>query len=432
MGTEPTVGPLQQGLFRPESLRARELSWLGRPALALDLSATFTSIAAVALAAAAAALIIFGAYTRRVELQGAVLPDTGLVAISAPEYGQVVSLAVHEGDKVERNALLYTLNLDTATKDGATQQQITNALTAQRRTLDQQIESRRRIGSAKDAALRRQLANLRAQDEQFLRQITLQQKFVQRMYDDFTTLQPLARSHDVSRKELSAREQIWMQAQTGLQQLRDSELRVQGEIGDAQFALDTNDITTRNDVDTLRTKINDVDQSLARSEARRGIEIRAPAAGVVTAILARRGQVIAQGTPMLSIVPQHDRMQAQLLAPSSAIGFVHPGARVLLRYSGFPYQKYGQHHGRVIDVSHVALRQAEVQDLLAGASPSRQAGSWYRITVQPDHDHVMVDGQEQALPAGMQVQASVLLDRRPLYQWIVEPLYGVARAARGQ
>lgn len=426
------MSSLQQGLFRPESLRARETAWLGRPGLALDLSATFTSIGAVALAAATAALIAFGTYTRRVELQGAVMPDTGLVAISAPEHGQVVALSVHEGDNVQKNALLYTLNLDTATKDGATQQQITDALAAQRATFIQQIASRQRIGTAKNEALRRKLANLRAQDEQFVQQITLQQTFVRRMYDEYAILQPLIQSHNVPLNEVSAREQAWMQAQSSLQQLKDSELRVQAEIGNAQFDLDTNDIDARNDIDTLRTKINDVDQALARSEAHRVIEIRAPAAGVVTAILAQPGQLIAQGGPMLSIVPQHDHMQAQLLAPSSAIGFIHAGARVLLRYSAFPYQKYGQYHGRVADVSHVALRPAEVQDLLAGASPNKQAGSWYRITVQPDRDHVIIDGQEQGLPAGMQVQAVVLLDRRPLYQWIVEPLYGLARAAHGQ
>jgi hypothetical protein len=32
----------------------------------------------------------------------------------------------------------------------------------------------------------------------------------------------------------------------------------------------------------------------------------------------------------------------------------------------------------------------------------------------------------------MQVQAYALLDRRPLYQWILAPLYDLARATRGQ
>jgi hypothetical protein len=31
----------------------------------------------------------------------------------------------------------------------------------------------------------------------------------------------------------------------------------------------------------------------------------------------------------------------------------------------------------------------------------------------------------------MHVQAYALLDRRPLYQWILQPLYDIGRAARG-
>ena len=74
----------QRGLFRQQSLRARELAWQGRPALPLGLPAAFTTFASIALAAATAALVTFGSYARRVDLQGTVLPNTGLITISAP------------------------------------------------------------------------------------------------------------------------------------------------------------------------------------------------------------------------------------------------------------------------------------------------------------------------------------------------------------
>ena len=57
---------------------------------------------------------------------------------------------------------------------------------------------------------------------------------------------------------------------------------------------------------------------------------------------------------MLKIVPEHEPMQAELLAPSSAVGFIHPGGRVLLRYSAFPYQKFGEYWGTVMSVSRRA------------------------------------------------------------------------------
>ena len=171
--------------------------------------------------------------------------------------------------------------------------------------------------------------------------------------------------------------------------------------------------------------------STANSEARRSIEIRAPEAGVVTAIVGHPGQVVGTGSPMLKIVPEHATMRAELLAPSSAIGFIHEGRRVLLRYSAFPYQKFGQYWGTLVSISQAALRSDEVESLRAGAPPLKQTGPFYRVIVDPDSQFVNIYGEERTLPASMHVQAYALLDRRPLYQWILQPLYDIARAAHG-
>src|SRR5437763_10255218 len=119
----------QQRLFRLESLQARALEWQGRPVLALGRPVAFTTLTCVVLVAAMAALITFGSYTRRVDIEGTILPSSGLVAISSPSSGWIAALAVQEGQAVEKGAWLYILDLDTATKDGDTQRQIINAQT---------------------------------------------------------------------------------------------------------------------------------------------------------------------------------------------------------------------------------------------------------------------------------------------------------------
>jgi membrane fusion protein len=151
----------------------------------------------------------------------------------------------------------------------------------------------------------------------------------------------------------------------------------------------------------------------------------------VTAIIGQPGQAVGAGSPMLKIVPEHASMQAHLLAPSSAIGFIQEREHVLLRYSAFPYQKFGEFGGTVVSVSHAALSTEEVQGLLSGAPPISQAGPFYRVIVEPDDQSVDIYGEARALTASMQVQAYALLDRRPLYQWILSPLYDLARAAHG-
>jgi membrane fusion protein len=231
--------------------------------------------------------------------------------------------------------------------------------------------------------------------------------------------------------ELSARQAAWVQAVGRLQDLENSEVRLQGELKDAQHQLSTTAQTRSDEIDTLKNKILEINEKLANSEAHSLIEIRAPEDGVVTAILAHPGQMIVTGTPMLKIVPQHTAMQAELLAPSSAVGFIRKGGRVLLRYSAFPYQKFGEYWGTIVSVSRTTMNAQEVKNLLAGEAPSKQSGPFYRIVVEPDSQRVSIYGEEQTLPAGMQVHATALLDRRQLYEWVLEPLYDIGRATHG-
>ena len=424
-------------------MRARELAWQGRPALALGLPAAFTSLTSVALVAAMAALITFGSYARRVDMEGTILPSAGLISISSPSSGWIAALAVEEGKVVERGAWLYTLNLDTATKDGGTQQQIIIAQTAARETLTQQIDRKTRMSEETQRDLQQKIENLKAQIDQLGDQIRMQQGFFKIINKEYNLFLTLIERRQASLNEMASRQQAWMQSQSKLQELESSKLRLRGELNDAQYQLGTIAITTADEIDALKTKILDIDEKLANSEAHRSIEVQAPEPGVVTAIVGHPGQVVSMGSPMLKIVPRNAAMHAELLAPSSAVGFIHEGEHVLLRYSAFPYQKFGEYWGTVATVSDAALTPEEVQNLLAGpqstkqgllagAMPTKQIGPFYRVIVKPDSQFVSVYGEERKLKASMQVQAYALLDRRPLYQWIIQPIYYIGRAARGR
>jgi membrane fusion protein len=190
-------------------------------------------------------------------------------------------------------------------------------------------------------------------------------------------------------------------------------------------------ITTNDEIDALKARVFEIDEKLASGEAHRSVVIPSPAAGKVTAITARPGQLVSAGASMLKIIPEHTSMQAHLLAPSSAIGFIRQGHRVLLRYSAFPYQRFGEFPGAVTTVSDAALGADEVESLLAGATPAKQTAPFYRVVVEPENQVLNILGEHHRLPASMQVQAYVLLDRRPLYQWIFQPVFDLVRATHG-
>ncbi len=412
-------------LFRPESLRDQQMAWLGRHTLALGLPVTLSSFASFIVAAAAVALLTFGTYARRVELYGIVLPTSGLIQVSSPSSGWIEAIKVQDGEAVTNGTPLYMVNTDTTTSNGSTQQQILQALDAQRTMLFSQIARKEKIQLQQNAELQSKSENLQAQIRQTGIQIAMKEGFVREVtknYADFNRFQASGISNLMA---TLAQQQNWMRAKEELEELKSRELRLHADLIEIQFQQSTLDLQIGNEIGGMRSKIFDLDQQVANNEPRRSIEIRAPGAGIITAIACHPGQMTTSGMRMLTIVPSQEKLQAELLTPSTSIGFIHPGQRVLLRYTAFPYQKFGQYWGTVTEVSHAALQPNELNLLVPSLPLLDQSKTFYRAIIALDRQDVTVYGRPEPLKASMQVEAHVLLERRPIYQWILEPLYGL-------
>ena len=122
------------------------------------------------------------------------------------------------------------------------------------------------------------------------------------------------------------------------------------------------------------------------------------------------------------MLPGDGALEAELLVPSRAVGFVDPGDQVMLRYRAYPYQKFGHHRGRVARVSRSALTVAE---LAARQGVADDGESYYRIVVQLERQSVLAYGRDERLQPGMVVDAEILGERRSLIEWVFEPLYSL-------
>jgi membrane fusion protein len=93
----------------------------------------------------------------------------------------------------------------------------------------------------------------------------------------------------------------------------------------------------------------------------------------------------------------------------------------MLRYRAYPYQKFGQQYGEVVRISRSALSPAEAAVVLGHASEL----PLYSVVVALDRQSIDAYGKVEALKPGMALDADILLDRRSLWQWMFEPLYGM-------
>ena len=414
-------------LFRPESIQGQQQAWLGSIQLIRPVSLAVLTTGALLAVVLVGTLLVEARYTRKAHIAGYLVPDKGVLRVASPQSGTVLERRVSEGQTVAQGDVLFVLSTDRATLGADTQATVQNQLGERERSLQaaarQQtiLEQAQRSGLDKQIdALRREMAQLDVEAELQNQRLSLAQQAQARVEalraDNFISqAQVQARSEEVlnvkAQIQAVARQRVAKQREVEALDAQRRELPLRGQSQQGEIGRDLARLA----------------QEVAENEARRQVVIRAPQGGVITAVLGEVGQTVQANAALLSLLPQGAKLQAQLFAPSSAIGFLKSDQTVQLRYQAFPYQKFGHHEARVLLVSRTPLQSADLAALPLPESVKTNAAAqpMYRITVALNEQTVRAYGQEQALAAGMQIDADVLLDRRRLIEWIFEPLLSV-------
>lgn len=424
-------------LFRSEAVAARQTQWLGTVTLAPRASFRMFTIVGLLAAAAVVALLFFGQFTRTARISGWLLPQDGVVRVQAPRPGVVASVAVKEGDTVHRGDRLLTLSDELqSARFGATQAQVSQRLGERRASMSEERSQQRRLYAQQDRALADRVAVLRSEEEQIEREIGLARQRVEIAARAAELNGQLHADGFISELRLQQAQSELLEQRARLSAAERSRLASRRERMNLESERADLPLKLGRETALLDRGIAELEQERAEAEARREIVVLAPHDGTVTAIHAVQGAKADAGSPLLSIVPQSARLEAHLYAPSRAIGFVRAGQQVQLRYQAFPYQRFGHYEGVVAAVSRTGLSPAELPAQLAaltsvtGAAAGASAEPVYRITVSLASQSVAANGAAVPLQPGMTLEADVALERRRLFEWILDPLFAVTGGQR--
>ena len=415
-------------LFRPEVVQARRQDWLGRISLAQPMPVWVGAMFALLAAGAVACLLLFGEYAHRSRVGGQLVPDLGVSTVVAPTSGMVGRMTVEEGASVARDQALVRIDLPRVAASGA------DAHTVIGRGLDDRDSSSAQLAQAQLAQLavqeqgqRRQLAMLRTELGQVRAGIATRDAQVRLGRETADRYREVAASGYVSVVQVRQQEQAMLEMLNARQVLERQATALAREIAGLEQALAGLPAQREAIEATARREHALLAQERYRHEADGGVLVKAPLAGLVAHRFVEPGQAVQAGQPLLSLLPEGARLQAQLQVPSRAIGFIRPGDRVRLRYQAYPFQKFGHQGGRVARISRSAVPP------VAGAPSSEPH---YRILVALDRQDVLAYGRPEPLRPGMLLEADILGERRKLHEWLLEPLYslrgrdGVAAAGR--
>lgn len=425
---------LDQPLFRQEAIAEQTTQWLGTVLLAPSISHKLFALFAIIAAATILGFLFYGDYTRKERIQGWLVPDQGLIQIFAPQASVITELKVEDGDDVAKGEPLLVLSTELRSETvGATLEEVTSRLRSRRDSLIYERGRKQVIYRQSIMSIANRLAALDVEKSHRSKEIVVQRQRVE-----------LADANVERLKELRERGLIagqrWQQVEDerldNLSRLEALE-RERAEADQQWLTLkaEENSLPLNHQIELAKIDrdIATLEQEIAEAEARRRIVIPAPEAGTVTSIQAKRGGTAQPSVPLLGIIPKGSELQAQLYIPSRARGFIRTGQRVLLRYHAFPYQKFGHHEGTIAKIARSAIMPDELTRQLPGStdtSASSAPGPVYPVTVNLKRQTALAYGEPVPLQPGMQLEADVHIETRPLFEWVLEPLFTLT--GRGQ
>jgi HlyD family secretion protein/hemolysin D len=187
-----------------------------------------------------------------------------------------------------------------------------------------------------------------------------------------------------------------------------------------------------NDLAKAKERASAAEEALAKATRRAQLQtLRAPINGTVQQLhLTAVGAVVTPAQQLLSVVPDHDRVEIEAVLENRDVGFVKIGQKVEIKVDAFPFTRYGLLEGRVRaidrDAEAIPVSQSDAHgtERLADEIDRVEASERLRYTVRIaiESGSLNVDGRAATLLPGMSVKAEVITGQRRIIDFLMAPL----------
>ena len=421
--TSDTPAPIP--LFRQEVIDFQQNErQFGQVGLLQPISITIMTWFITAFVALGISLLLISPYSRKATVEGYLKTASGTAKIFALQRGTITNVHVIEGEDVKKGQPLLTIDTAQISSTGEdVNVVILDTLMNQRDQLNRQIAGEEQRMASEQERLTLLIQGRNDEITQIKAQIPLQENRISLSESLVASIAQLVRKGVATDVEYKRRQAEALDQKQGLNSQRQQLAAKQNELTDNQYSLSQLPIVTAGKIQLLRNDLSTIEQRIAEINGRRAFVIRAPMAGRVTALQASVGKVAEINQLQLEIVPSDSTLRAELFVPSRAIGFVRVGQRVGIRYAAFPYENFGRYAGTIVEISKNILTSSD-----SPSAPIELKQPAYRITATLDRQDIDAYGNRMPLQAGMLLEGDIILDRRSLMRWVLDPLLSV----RGQ
>lgn len=406
-------------LFRPEALETNRQRLFGEINLAQPRHLMFWSFAFGVLLVLLLGFLLFTDLHRKEKVVGTLAPSGGLLHITADRSGTVAGIYVSQNEEVDNQTPLIAIeNPQEFGINRSLQHSLETQLRARLDYVSRALSDHQRLTQQELANNRMHLAELKAEQAVLKQQKHIVGQRIGLQTMRLSALKSLSQDKHLSRFELTNTEDSLL----GLQQLEaeisqkilasQHQQRMVADNGDAipvKHELNVNELAAERA--RLKQRLAEV-----KASTRKLILARQPA--TITSLQVVVGQQVSVGDNLLSLVPQNSTLVAELYFPTRSAGMVAVGDKANLRLDAFPYQKFGQIEGEIIQVDRTLFR--------SGRNQTQTLEPAYRVRASLAEQTLLYKSLTYPLKPGMMLEADVLLEERRLFDWLVEPLLGMS------
>ena len=337
-------------------------------------------------------------------------PMRGTDPVRTLHDGIVAKVNIEDAQTVAAGAVLFVVASEPVGDRMAERQTMDARLSGGRNRLDnerQKYENQQRADGQERGRLEQHLANLEKQLTVKQRQFALSQDIAARQQRSFDA--GVGTWMDASRQKLEA-DRLAVE----LEQMRNDSTdsrnaleRLTFEMASRRAAFSEVERGIGEDMSAYRLRKGVLDQDRAREG--NAISVETPCAGTIVKLHIRSpAAVVHEGDLLAEVACSDEKLEAELMLPERGMALVRTGQPVKLLYDAFPYERYGAHYG--------TLRW------LSPSSTSEAGGTAFRALADIESATVGVEGLRRPVLPGMTGRAAVIVGRRSLVSYAVEPL----------
>jgi len=391
----------QVGLLQPLSIKV--MTWFITVAITLIISFLF-----------------LGQYSRKETVMGYLTPTSGTSKVFVPQLGTIRTIHVKEGQQVREGETLLTIDTNQIAANGVdVNVTMLDTLRSQKDLLTGQIAAEEQRTKSERERLTTMINGVEIEISQLEAQLKIQGERIRVEENFVASAAALKKEGYMADADFKRRQVVFLEQKQNLISLNQQLAARQNQLTESRYSLQQLPTVMAGKIQSLRSELATTEQRIAEISGRRAYVIRAPSAGRVSTLQATVGQFADPRRLQMEIVPNESVLQAELFVPTRAIGFVQPGQQVRILYEAFPYQQFGTYSGRVLKVSQTILTKSDTLGPIELKEPA------YRITAALDRPDIDAYGKKIPLQADMLVRADIILEKRSLISWLLDPLLSV-------